>query len=563
MKQIYYLITLISVFILSSCNLDTFPDNEIIDKDIEEIEMISELLTDGAYARFKTVEEFDNQNYTGNTYVRHYFQMSEFTSDNTCLSGRTSDPLYEASTYKRSSQVRNVRYLWYIMYNIIGTNNSIIESISDDVTDPQILHLKGENLTMRALVYLHLSQLWSRPYSHGRDNMGVVLVTSTEAKEVARSTVGEVYDQIVMDLENAVVLMDKGNKRGNPNDRGYISKETAQGLLSRVYLYRNEYDKVIQVVNDMLKGADPLSKLTPTSRFSNYFANALSEAETLWAIAHSPSDSKGSSSIASMYITSNGIGWGEIYASDPLLDLYNRYPQDVRNSFIEPFYNEKYPNQYTVRWAVPASDDFYSSRIKEVEWDSSKEKFYFTDNGVNIYVETETVNTYPVNYIVLNGKKHIARLSKKMMVRDNSFPKYFINKFSYQNGDAMLSSPVMIRWAEVILNRAEAYAHLGQDSKALDDINIIRKRAGLTGSELFGISNMHGYTKVLDVVLDERRMELAFEGHRSQDVYRNKLSLDRRFSGVQPWEIVKHDDNRIIYFIPSDEMNVSNIPQNP
>jgi hypothetical protein len=121
----------------------------------------------------------------------------------------------------------------------------------------------------------------------------------------------------------------------------------------------------------------------------------------------------------------------------------------------------------------------------------------------------------------------------------------------------------MIRWAEVILNRAEAYAKLGMDAEALADVNVIRKRAGLTGDELFSLSNMHGYQNVLDVVLDERRMELAFEGQRAFDVFRNKLSLNREYPGVQPWEIINYNDNKIQYLIPQDEITVSGIQQNP
>ena len=126
----------------------------------------------------------------------------------------------------------------------------------------------------------------------------------------------------------------------------------------------------------------------------------------------------------------------------------------------------------------------------------------------------------------------------------------------------MLSSPVMLRWAEVILNRAEAYAKLNQNDKALNDVNVIRTRAGLSGDALFSATNMHGYTSVLDVVLDERRLELAFEGHRMIDVYRNKRSMNRQYAGVQPWEIINYDNNKIQYPIPSNEILVSGIEQN-
>ena len=58
-------------------------------------------------------------------------------------------------------------------------------------------------------------------------------------------------------------------------------------------------------------------------------------------------------------------------------------------------------------------------------------------------------------------------------------------------------------------------------------------------------------------------MELCFEGHRAFDVYRNRLSMDRRFAGVQPWEVVDCNDLRIPYQIPDDEILVSGIEQNP
>ncbi len=73
---------------------------------------------------------------------------------------------------------------------------------------------------------------------------------------------------------------------------------------------------------------------------------------------------------------------------------------------------------------------------------------------------------------------------------------------------------------------------------------------------------MSRYQSVLDVVLDERRMELCFEGFRATDMYRNNKSLDRRYAGVQPWEIVQPGDSRFPFKIPFDETSVSGIPNN-
>lgn len=142
------------------------------------------------------------------------------------------------------------------------------------------------------------------------------------------------------------------------------------------------------------------------------------------------------------------------------------------------------------------------------------------------------------------------------------YMRYYNTKFSYQDGMAMMTSPVFLRWGEVVLNRAEAYAKLGQDGKALDDVNIIRTRAGIPALSSGDLSAL-GYDRMLDLVLDERRMELCFEGHRFFDVFRNKLPMDRRYVGYHTWEIIQPNDPRIALLISQDEINSAGIPQNP
>ena len=67
---------------------------------------------------------------------------------------------------------------------------------------------------------------------------------------------------------------------------------------------------------------------------------------------------------------------------------------------------------------------------------------------------------------------------------------------------------------------------------------------------------------MLDIVLDERRLELAFEGHRMFDVYRNEKNMDREYAGAQPWEMIEYTNKKIQYPIPSNEILVSGIEQN-
>ena len=110
------------------------------------------------------------------------------------------------------------------------------------------------------------------------------------------------------------------------------------------------------------------------------------------------------------------------------------------------------------------------------------------------------------------------------------------------------------------ISPAEAYAKLNEGGKALADVNTIRRRAGIPEMNNYAA---FGYNSVLDVVLDERRMELCFEGHRYFDVFRNKLAMDRRYVGYHTWEIIQPDDLRLAMLISQDEINSAGIEQNP
>jgi len=553
-KTLLYIIPVL--MLLTSCNLDFSPTDGMSPDQLAKDKSGAAYMTDGNYSLFK--DEFvTSWSYeSGNSYVRHYFLMTEYPSDNICLSGRTTDPLYEANTYQTNPTLANVSTLWWLGYKIIYGANSVIESVKDG-SDKQTDYIKGENYFLRAICHLHLVTLYAKPYSLGRSNPGVVLRKSTDNSTTTRATVGEVYDQIAADLNEAIRLMSNGGvSRGNA---GYASKAAAQGLLTRVYLYMEENQKVVDLADEMFGGEDPSSKLEPTATFGKYFANALTSKETLWAVAHTILESREQSSIGAMYLN-DGTGWGEVFASDPLNSLYDRYPNDVRHAFIVPQYVAN-STSYMITFPVASTGvDFRSNEIHDVTLDTNG-KYYFTSNSLKVYVQTEIVNTYSQNFINYNGSKYIVRLTKEISDR-STFPKYYVTKFSYQNNNPMLSSPVMLRWGEVILNRAEAYAKLNLNDKALADVNIIRSRAGLSGDALYTASNMHGYTSVLDVVLDERRLELAFEGQRMFDLYRNKRNMDRQYAGVQPWEIINYDNKKIQYPIPSNEILVSGLDQN-
>ena len=564
-KALYIAAVLGMVLGFSSCNLDTFPSDELNSDLLLQDAKGAEYIMDGCYAVLK--DEVDFLGYaSGNCYVRHYFQMSEFPADNICLSAHTTDPLYEATAYMMTDGLKNVGTLWMVAYKVIYMTNTVIETL--DPTKAENKQLLGEAYFMRALMHLHMVTLYAQPYSFGRDNLGVPLRITTSSEGIKRNSVGEVYDQIVADLRKAADLMGKSRVPGNA---GYPCKEAALGVLSRVYLYMEDYDKCIATVDEALNGASADSKLEPQATFPNYFANAKTSKETLFCVAHETTDDRGQSSIGSMYLK-DGIGWGEIYPSDPLMYLYERHPEDVRMRFILPQYSGKTGMKVYV--TVPASEgNPEAPHIKYVTnlIDNAGEYSFKGSDGKTYPIEKRMVNgeakadpagpyfEYHTNYM---GEDCLVRINNDVTLRTGyTIPMIFISKFSYQDGNPMLSSPVFCRWGEVILNRAEAYARSGHDAEALADVNVIRTRAGIPN---YSVGDLQGYENVIDVVMDERRLELAWEGHRHFDMCRNKLKMDRRYAGAQPYKIVDPTtEPHIIYPIPNNEWTVSGIQQNP
>lgn len=577
MKKI--LMTIAAAAVLVSCNMDFYRSDTMTSSMLKENPGAAVYTTDGNYAMFKDRVEYSNSR-SGNEYPRLLLLMSELRGDNVALSGRTTDPLYQNLTYTDDPTLADLSYMWYVSYKIIYGCNSNIESMVEGES-AETDHLIGENYFLRAFCHLQLSNLYATPYTRGADKPGVVLRTSTDCSVTERATVGQVHDQIVSDLQSAMRLMQAGSRRG---DAGFASYDAARGLLTRVYLYMGKWDECIALAEEMFAG-NPSANLDDITA---YYPNTRTSKETLWCIAKLATDPDYSpkSQIASMYYSPDsigGTGWCEMYWSDPLMELIFRHPEDKR---LSQWGTIGATNDGTVMIHWPVIDEANRFRlnanlnnVKGFDWDAAENTV--TYQGKNYVVKRTTERTGYPEYYIENLHEGVADdndgflgpKQTKVYVRENvtiatgirqTFPAYTMSKFSGQDGDPMLSSPAMIRWAEVVLNAAEAYAHKGDVANALKYTNVIRTRAGIPTWNDASHYESEGYTDILDVVLDERRLELCFEGHRAIDLYRNGISVDRRFAGVQDWEVIDMDgmDFRYPYCIPFEETSVSGIPGN-
>lgn len=120
--------------------------------------------------------------------------------------------------------------------------------------------------------------------------------------------------------------------------------------------------------------------------------------------------------------------------------------------------------------------------------------------------------------------------------------------FRIGNGD---DNVIVLRLAEMHLIRAEANARLNADPATVRaDVNVVRRRAGLGDLP----ATITTQTALFDAILQERRVELAMEGHRFFDL--------RRLGRAQ--QVLGLSAERLLFPIPQAERDVNeNLTQNP
>lgn len=115
----------------------------------------------------------------------------------------------------------------------------------------------------------------------------------------------------------------------------YASKEVAYALLSRIYLYMGENDLAIEYADKVIESKR--YTLLNTADYVKYPTILLEDnSETIFAFRHTLLDDRAKNSLLAMYYKApvNGLGWGEMYASEPIRNLLGKHPEDVRNQFI-------------------------------------------------------------------------------------------------------------------------------------------------------------------------------------------------------------------------------------
>ena len=562
---------------LTSCDIDRFPNSYMeSDQVSDNQEVLFDNMLNGMYAQLKTWSD-------------PMHRLGEYAGDNMMIRGSSTDAFYEFITYSRTPDNYRLQNFWDYGYKAIAQASNII-NMAKETDDAEFNSKLGECYYVRGMMYFYLCRAFGRPYYQAPDkNLGVPIVNGTPSEDEIgnlslpdRSTVKETYQQAINDLRTAEKLIT--TSFSSPD---YASKEAAQAMLSRVYLYMSgtyenpnrEYadsaiyyaDRVIESPNFHLVSREDYMKSARTMP-ENY-------SEAIFVIKRLAADFPGSDyyyGIGGMYSNIGGMGWGEMYASAKYLELLDETKRndwrkgdegivDARAKFIEPQYITDDNGDYTevLRFITPnATGTGYTYVQLPVNANKTQ-----CSEGDKIYPitlssdRTPEEEYYTINY---NGATYTGVIDYQIAL-NNGYPMFYITKCSREDGlESQLHSPIISRLDEMYLNRAEAYVKKGLLEEARADVNMIRERA---------INAEAGYDQATfaadaaNLVDKERQLEMAYQAERSYDVFRNGGTLTRRYPGPHPIDDVPATDYRVTYYIPQTAINSypsgSTLTQNP
>ena len=555
MKIKYILGAMGMAFGMTGCNLDITMYDGVMEEQFDNKNLLE--LSQGSYRLLKNDGGLIDNGY--------YFWA--FGADDVTWNGTSTGSTFKLYDYSRNIASSTTEYTWELGYRVIGNCNKIIEIIQglgNESTREQTI-MMGENYYLRALSYFLLVNEFAQPYSNNpTQNPGLPLKLTSDPNDLpqSRSTVAEVYDQVVLDLKDAITYLTL-QQGETPKSNIYATKEAAEALLARVYLYMENWDGAWEMANKVITSGR--FELERGNRFATY-SQLIPEdnKETIFAVRRTlDKDDDGYSRMGSMYIRIDGSGWEEMSPSSRYLELLelhlnaNDMPQDLRSKFLVKRYVEDgvadytpvgYPNNvyedWTFAYAVKqANTANYEYKQLDVEKQADG-TFLITKDASKFQsatIQEEAYNTGTRYYVVgQDGNKYIGRIEPKVFDastkrgKSSLFLVYAINKCSYQEQSKHLWSPIISRLAEMYLIRAEAnYEKGGSVQATLDDINILRERAGIPEWTMENIATAEsGNPKDVHKIIEEERMlELAWEGHRRFDVFRWRHTMDRRYPG--------------------------------
>ncbi len=258
MKQrsiILSFILLVVALFFSSCDgfLNTLPDNRI---QLDNEKKITQLLV-SAYpgANYSVLAELSSDNFVDNNAILPV-TLSSFE--------RMHDEIYAWQGVASSTEEDSPSYVWEKCYAAIAAANHALRAIAElEVSNPDLdlSAQKGEALLCRAYGHFILANIFCQAYKDetaSKQDLGIPYITEPETvveKTTPRGTVASVYALIQKDIEEGIVLISDQNYSV---PKYHFNKKAAAAFAARFYLFKRDYQKVVDYSTDVLT-ANPAS----------------------------------------------------------------------------------------------------------------------------------------------------------------------------------------------------------------------------------------------------------------------------------------------------------------
>ena len=387
--------------------------------------------------------------------------IGEIASDNVLCGGESATDvlaLQQIDDMTHTPVNDQLTNVWSWMYAGINRANFIFE-FKDKVNFSNKNNVLGQTAFLRAYYYTELVKFFGDVpmFIDKRLLFG-------EDQTINKTPKVQVYEQIEADLQFAIQ-----NLPWTQAQQGRVTKGAALALLGKVYLYQNKFTEAATVLEQVIAS----NNYTLVSNYATIFI---------------PSNENNSESVFEIqYTSTQGAGFGCLQCSEG----------NVAVGFYSP--------RFTVGNYAPFSDGF---------------SFGVPVQGlVNAYIAGDTRKNATIldiaafattqSFTIAQGYEHTGFFNKKYIA-------YAGNQFQdphLTNGN----NYVAIRYSDVLLMAAEAYNRGNiNDEKARTYLNKVRERAfGNTSQNV----NTSGSALTQDI-WNERRLELAGEGHRFFDLVR-------------------------------------------
>ncbi|WP_299667755.1 RagB/SusD family nutrient uptake outer membrane protein [uncultured Polaribacter sp.] len=391
--------------------------------------------------------------------------LGEIASDNTLGGGDSATDVIgitEVDDFTHTPENAQLRSIWSWMFAGVNRANFILEF--KDKTDfsgkEQVL---AQARFLRAYYYFELVK-WFGDVPLSVDKR----ILFGEQFNIDRTPKAEVYAQIELDLIFAVE-----NLTYTQSETGRVTKGAAQALLGKAYLYQNKFEKASVVLEDLIQNG-PYDLVTDATAFQNLFENdSENSIESVFEVQYS--EDQGSSFDCLQCSEGNvAVGFSGIRG-------YN-------------------------------GPDFTSGFSFNIPVQELVDAFEMGDRRLDLTILDINAWSVQTGATFNKGYEHTGYFNRKYLPRKRGVD---------AQGDRNLTNPNnyrAIRFSDVLLMAAEAFnrKETPDDVKAQGYLNRVRQRA--FGDMMHNISAT-GAT-LTENIYDERRVELAGEGHRFFDLVR-------------------------------------------